>query len=97
MAGGSAAGFGDRGGCDELHGVDDYAAYGVPEIWLWKRQVLNIYGLIDGGYVLQERSRFFSELEVMDLVATCFEEAYERNTSFAIRNLRRRLLMQENS
>ena len=32
--------------------VDDYAAYGVPEIWLWKRQVLNIHGWIDGMYAL---------------------------------------------
>ncbi|NJN30859.1 MAG: Uma2 family endonuclease [Synechococcales cyanobacterium RM1_1_8] len=72
--------------------VDDYAAYGVPEIWLGQRQVLSIYGLIDGGYALHERSRFFPELDVMELVAICFEEAYGRNTSFAIRNLRRRLL-----
>ncbi|MBD2127166.1 hypothetical protein NDI39_00420 [Microcoleus sp. ZQ-A2] len=36
-------------------------------------------------------SRYFSNINVSDAIAECFQIAYERNTSTAIRELRRKL------
>lgn len=71
--------------------VADYSPYRVPEIWLWKKQRLQIHVLQDQEYVQQARSLCFPGLDVQQLVQVCMQEAYARNTSFAIRNLRQRL------
>jgi Uma2 family endonuclease len=71
--------------------VADYLPYQVPEIWLWKKQGLKIYQFQDGGYVLQSQSGLFPAIDVAAVLQTVVREAYARNSSFAIRNLRQRL------
>jgi Uma2 family endonuclease len=71
--------------------VADYLPYQVPEVWLWKNQSLKIYHLEAGDYALTSQSRLFPSLDLADLLKTVMQEAYARNSSFAIRNLRQRL------
>ena len=71
--------------------VNDYLPYRVPEIWLFKFNQLQIYGLNNGKYELQLRSHYFRDLDLQDIVAQCLQVAYERNTSAAIRLLRQLL------
>ena len=71
--------------------LDDYLPYRVPEVWLFKRRRLTIYRFGDGGYRAVEESRFFPELAVHELVLETMRMAGERNTSWAVRSLRRRL------
>jgi Uma2 family endonuclease len=71
--------------------VNDYLPYRVPEIWLFKFNRLEIYGLNNGRYELQLYSRYFRDLNLQDVVSQCLQVAYERNTSAAIRLLRQLL------
>jgi Uma2 family endonuclease len=71
--------------------VNDYLPYRVPEIWLFKFNQLEIYGLNNGRYELQLYSRYFRDLNLQDIVSQCLQVAYERNTSAAIRLLRQLL------
>lgn len=71
--------------------VNDYLPYKIPEVWLFKSDVVNICCLKGDRYSLADRSRFFPDLEVLELIDDCFKVAKERNTSTAIRQLRQRL------
>jgi Uma2 family endonuclease len=75
--------------------VADYLPYKVPEIWLWKKQVLKIYRLQDGAYVLQDWSELAPSIALPTVIQTVVQEAYDRNSSFAIRNLQKRLAARE--
>jgi Uma2 family endonuclease len=68
--------------------VNDYLPYRVPEIWLFKFNQLEIYGLNNGRYELQLYSRYFRDLNLQDIESQCLQVAYGRNTSAAIRLLR---------
>jgi hypothetical protein len=72
--------------------VADYLPYRVPEVWLWKKQVLKIYRLQNGEYALQDKSIFLPSIDLPVILQTVIEDAYARNSSFAIRSLRKRLL-----
>lgn len=67
--------------------VEDYAPYGVPEVWMLQEQ-LRIYQLVEGQYVESAESRFFPGYDLQKLVAATLQTAYEQNTSAAIRQLR---------
>ncbi|MBD1842418.1 Uma2 family endonuclease [Cyanobacteria bacterium FACHB-63] len=71
--------------------VDDYLPFKVPEVWMFKNKQLRIYGLENDAYVLQERSRFFPEIPIFEIVAECVQITSKRTTSAAIRALRQRL------
>ncbi|OUC16022.1 MAG: hypothetical protein B0A82_03950 [Alkalinema sp. CACIAM 70d] len=71
--------------------VNDYLPYRVPEVWLWKRQTLQIYHLQNQQYILAAQSQFLPEFDLPNLIQTCLQDSYDRNTSTAIRNLRQRL------
>jgi Uma2 family endonuclease len=71
--------------------INDYLPYKVPELWLWKKQSLKIYQFQAGEYVLQTHSRYFPEIDITAIAQTVVKETYDRNSSFAIRNLRQRL------
>lgn len=72
--------------------VADYLPYQVPEIWLWKNQSLKIYQLQTGEYVQEERSRFFPAIDLAAISQIAIQETGDRNSSFAVRNLRQRLI-----
>jgi Uma2 family endonuclease len=72
--------------------VADYLPYQVPEVWLWKKQVLKIYRLQNGEYALQDSSMFLPSIDLPEVLQIVIEDAYARNSSFAISRLRKRLL-----
>lgn len=71
--------------------VNDYLPYRVPEVWLLRQQQLRIYQLQDDEYVIQAQSQYFPSVNLPQVVAHCLQDAYQRNTSAAIRNLKQRL------
>ncbi len=75
--------------------VDDYRPDKVPELWLWQKQSLKIYQFQAEQYVLATQSRWFPKIDITAIVQTVVKETYDRNSSFAIRNLRQRLLAGE--
>ena len=75
--------------------IADYLPYQVPEIWLWKRPSLNLYQLQNGVYVPHNQSRFFPAIDLPQIIQTVMQETGDRNSSFAIRNLRQRLIAGE--
>ncbi len=71
--------------------VNDYLPYRVPEIWLYRKKQLSVYQLQGTEYITQTQSQYFPDINIQDIVTKCFEVAYERNTSAAIRELKQRL------
>ncbi|MEH1873264.1 Uma2 family endonuclease [Nostoc sp.] len=72
--------------------VNDYLPYQVPEVWLYRKKQLCIYQLQGTEYLAQTQSQYFPDINLQDIVARCFEVAYDRNTSAAIRELKQRLV-----
>lgn len=71
--------------------VQDYLPYEVLEVWLFRNQKLVIYQLQGNGYVVESESQYFPGMNVSEMVSRGLAMAYERNTSAAIRELRRSL------
>ncbi|MDJ0744538.1 MAG: Uma2 family endonuclease [Xenococcaceae cyanobacterium MO_167.B27] len=71
--------------------VNDYLVYKVPEVWLFKNDVVTIYRLEGDRYTVNNSSRYFPDIEVLNLISDCFKVAETRNTSTAIRQLRQKL------
>lgn len=71
--------------------VNDYLAYKVPEVWLFKSDRVTIYRLENNNYVVNNQSYYFSGISILDLISDCFQVAKTRNTSAAIRQLRQKL------
>lgn len=70
--------------------VNDYLPYRVPEVWLLRNQLV-IYSLQGDRYNVNSNSRYFPNHNISDLIQECFQIAKQRNTSTAIRELRRKL------
>ena len=70
--------------------TNDYLLYGVPEVWLLKKNQLNIH-VLRGKYYLQEASRYFPDIDLQFFVTNCLQAANERGTGVAIRELRQQL------
>ncbi|WP_292701553.1 MULTISPECIES: Uma2 family endonuclease [unclassified Nostoc] len=71
--------------------VNDYLPYRVPEVWLFRKNQLVIYRLQGDRYTVESSSRYFPNINVSEVVTECLKIASERNTSAAIRELRRKL------
>jgi Uma2 family endonuclease len=71
--------------------VNDYLPYEVPEVWLFRKSQLVIYRLQGDVYTIETSSRYFPNINVSEIVTESLKIAYERNTSAAIRELRRKL------
>jgi Uma2 family endonuclease len=71
--------------------VSDYLAYRVPEVWLYRGDRLEIYLLQGDTYSVALNSQYFPNFNVSEIVKECFRATYERNSSLAIRELRRKL------
>ncbi len=69
--------------------VNDYLPYRVPEVWLLRNQLV-IYSLQGDRYNVNSNSRYFPSINISDLIQECFQIAKQRNTSTAIRELRRK-------
>jgi Uma2 family endonuclease len=73
--------------------ANDYLLYGVPEVWLLKKNQLTIHALREGDYHLQDTSRYFPDIDLQAIVTSCLQAASERGTGVAIRELRHACLM----
>ena len=71
--------------------VNDYLLYRVPEVWLFKNDNITIYSLENEQYIVSNRSRYFPDFDILNLISDCFQVANNRNTSTAIRQLRQKL------
>ena len=71
--------------------VDDYLAFKVPEVWLFRNEIVTIYSLQGESYIVTNSSRYFPNIDILNLIADCFQVAQSRNTSSAIRKLRHKL------
>jgi len=71
--------------------VNDYLPYRVPEVWIYKRKGLVIYSYGESGYEVVNNSRYFPMMNISEILGECFQVAGDRNTSTAIRELRRKL------
>lgn len=71
--------------------VDDYLPYRVPEVWLFKNNQLKIYSLQGDHYIIQTSNRYFPSINVKEVINECLQITYDRNSSAAIRELRRKL------
>ena len=68
--------------------IEDYKPYRVPEVWLYKGNQLKIYGLEGDTYQIQANSRYFPNINIVEVVRESLQIASERNTSYAMRELR---------
>lgn len=69
--------------------INDYLPYKVPEVWLFKRNQLFIYQLEGKEYILKSISKYFPNINVVDIVHNTLQKARESNASAAIRELRK--------
>lgn len=71
--------------------ADDYLPYRVPEVWLFKNNILTIAVLESDKYHQQTTSRYFPEIDLSELVNQCWQAARERGMGIAIREMRQQL------
>ncbi len=72
--------------------AEDYAPYGVPEVWLLKQSGLTVYGFQAGAYQPQAQSCYLPAVDLPALVAQVLQAAAERGTGTALREFRNTLL-----
>lgn len=71
--------------------INDYLPYRVPEVWLFRKKQLLVYQLQTTEYVLQDKSIYFPDIELQNVIARCLQVTYNRNNSAAIRDLKQQL------
>ncbi|NER47538.1 MAG: Uma2 family endonuclease [Symploca sp. SIO1A3] len=73
--------------------AEDYLAYRVPEVWLFRNKSLKIYQLQQDNYQLRSLSLYFPEIDLSGIIDRVFQQAAEQGTGVALRELRRMLSM----
>ncbi|MGB6298737.1 MAG: Uma2 family endonuclease [Rivularia sp. (in: cyanobacteria)] len=71
--------------------AEDFLAYKVPEVWLFKNSDLSIYGLSEDTYQQQSFSKYFLEVDLFEIISSVLKVASEQGTGVAIRGLRQQL------
>ncbi|MEQ9538853.1 MAG: Uma2 family endonuclease, partial [Deltaproteobacteria bacterium] len=66
-----------------------YAALGVPELWRYTRQTLQVYQLVEGEYELREQSMTFPFLPVTEIPGF-IEQSNTQGQRTAVRLFRQR-------
>jgi Uma2 family endonuclease len=72
--------------------AEDYAPYGVPEVWLFKKSGLKIYRLQGETYQQQSLSRYFPKVDLPVVIANVLQTASEQGTGVALRKFRQQLM-----
>ncbi|NET58880.1 MAG: Uma2 family endonuclease [Symploca sp. SIO2E6] len=72
--------------------LEVYAAIGVPEVWIYRKQQLKIYAFVDGTYQEQSISPTFPNFPLTTLIPQLVEQAINQGTSRMLRTLRNRLV-----
>jgi Uma2 family endonuclease len=68
--------------------LDNYQLLGVPELWRYGKQGLQIEVLQDGQYVKSDSSPTFPDLPIVDLINRCVEQSQIVGSSQAIRSFK---------
>ncbi len=71
--------------------AEDFLPYKVPEVWLFKKSGLSIYGLSEDSYQQRAFSRYFPEVDLSAIINQVLQVASEQGTGVAIRGLREQL------
>lgn len=71
--------------------AEDFLPYKVPEVWLFKKSGLSIYGLSEDSYQQRAFSRYFPEVYLSEIISSVLKVASEQGTGVAIRGLREQL------
>lgn len=71
--------------------VDDYLPYQCPEVWLLRGNTLSIYHFKDNHYIPESVSRYFSDVDLAEMVSRVFKWAASQGTGSALQQLRRNL------
>jgi Uma2 family endonuclease len=69
----------------------DFLPFQVPEVWLFKKYQLTIYQLVADKYETSDRSRYFPNIIIHDIITNCLTTAKEKGTGAAITELRQSL------
>jgi Uma2 family endonuclease len=67
--------------------AEDYLPYRIPELWLFKTDLLTIYHLKSGGYQVEETSIYFPDIQLQSIISQCLQTAREKGTGAAIKQL----------
>ncbi len=57
--------------------VNDYLPYRVSELWIVRRQKIEIYQFQDEGYIQVQHSQFFIGLDLNTIFSECISDAYQ--------------------
>ncbi|MBK1990318.1 Uma2 family endonuclease [Sphaerospermopsis aphanizomenoides BCCUSP55] len=68
--------------------LNAYIALGVPEVWIYSNQNLNIYVLQSSNYVESVFSSIFPNLPIRELIPQLVQKAIDNGTSQMLRELR---------
>ncbi|MEA5593142.1 Uma2 family endonuclease [Rivularia sp. UHCC 0363] len=68
--------------------AEDFLPYKVPEVWLFKKSGLSIYGLSGDSYQERSFSRYFPDVNLSAIINQVLKVASEQGTGVAIRGLR---------
>lgn len=71
--------------------AEDFLPYKVPEVWLFKKSGLSIYGLSGDTYQQRAFSKYFPEVYLSEIISSVLKVASEQGTGVAIRGLREQL------
>ncbi|UFP94983.1 Uma2 family endonuclease [Gloeobacter morelensis] len=71
--------------------INSYLPYLVPEVWLLKGRLLEIYQLRVDKYQLRNASFYFPEFNLQSILEDALQLTYSRNSGSAIQRLRQRL------
>jgi Uma2 family endonuclease len=71
--------------------AEDFLPYKVPEVWLFKKSGLSIYGLLGDTYQQRSFSKYFPDVDLSEIISRVLKVASEQGTGVAIRGLREQL------
>ena len=68
-----------------LTDVEAYQLLKIPELWVYRREELKIYLLIEDGYQESENSRLFPDINIKKLLPYYVELGWNQGSSLALR------------
>ncbi|QHU99006.1 Uma2 family endonuclease [Synechocystis sp. CACIAM 05] len=71
--------------------IDAYQAIGVPEVWIYSNNQLQIYLYSEQGYLESNQSQIFPDLAVMSMIPQLIQKAYQVGTRQMLGELKAQL------
>ncbi len=72
--------------------LEVYLRLQVPEVWIWRKNELNINLLQNGKYVESQQSQVFPNFPIQELIPQWLDRALQDGTSKALRDIRKLLI-----